>query len=139
MKKERFIKITDIQTDVESGESESVEITTRGTFRGTSDDYVLNFDEIFAEDMRSHTVLSAKNGSCVSILRTGDVITELQLELGKRHVCLYSTPYGDMNIGIYTRGIDNRMTPDGGTLSLEYTVDYNGALTTRKQMLIEVN
>ncbi len=139
MNDDRMIKITDIQTDIESGEQDAVEVTTRGTLDGGGKDYVLNFDEIFAEGMKSHTVLTVQNGNCVSIVRSGDVITELQLELGKRHICLYSTPYGDMNIGIYAKEIDSDMTSDGGTLSLEYTIDFNGALTSRKQMLIEVN
>lgn len=139
MNDDRMIKITDIQTDIESGEQDAVEVTTRGTLDGSGKDYVLNFDEIFAEGMKSHTVLTVQNGNCVSIVRSGDVITELQLELGKRHICLYSTPYGDMNIGIYAKEIDSDMTSDGGTLSLEYTIDFNGALTSRKQMLIEVN
>lgn len=139
MNDDRMIKITDIQTDVESGETDSVEVTTRGTLDGEGGDYVLNFDEIFAEDMQSHTVLTVQHGNCVSIVRSGDVMTELQLELGKRHICLYSTPYGDMNIGIYARTINSEMTSEGGRLDLEYTVDYNGTLTTRKQMVIEVN
>lgn len=139
MNDDRMIKITDIQTDVESGETDSVEVTTRGTQDGGGGDYVLNFDEIFAEDMQSHTVLTVQHGNCVSIVRSGDVMTELQLELGKRHICLYSTPYGDMNIGIYARTINSEMTSEGGRLDLEYTVDYNGTLTTRKQMVIEVN
>lgn len=139
MNDDRMIKITDIQTDIESGEQDAVEVTTRGTLEGEGDDYVLNFDEIFAEGMKSHTVLTVQNGNCVSIVRSGDVITELQLELGKRHVCLYSTPYGDMNVGIYATKTDSAMTADGGTLHLEYTIDFNGVLTSRKQMLIEVN
>ena len=138
MNNEKMIKITDTQTDIESGEQDSVEVTVRGTLCGEGGDYVLNFDEIFAEGMQSHTVLTVQHGSCVSIVRSGDVITELQLELGKRHICLYSTPYGDMNIGIYAKEINSDMTAEGGTLRLEYTIDYNGALTARKQMQIEV-
>ncbi len=136
---DRMIKITDIQTDEETGEQEAVEITTRGTLKGDESSYVLNFDEFFAEDMKSHTVLTVKDKTCVSIVRTGDVVTELQLELGKRHICLYSTPYGDMNIGIFAKEIESLITPKGGTLSLCYTVDYSGALTATKKMLIEVN
>lgn len=139
MNNDRMIKITDIQTDEETGEKEAVEITTRGTLAGDENDYVLNFDEFFAEDMKSHTELTVKNKTCVSIVRTGDVATELQLELGKRHICLYSTPYGDMNIGIFAKEIQSGITPEGGTLELCYTVDYSGALSSTKKMLIEVN
>ena len=116
-----------------------MEVTTRGTLDGEGGSYVLNFDEIFAEGMQSHTTITVQNGRCVSIVRSGDVMTELQLELGKRHNCLYSTPYGDMNIGIFTKKIESEMTSEGGSLSLEYTLDFNGVLTSKKQMLIEVN
>lgn len=139
MKEDREIKITDISTLEGDNEPEAIEVTTRGTLNGTENDYTLIFDEFFGDGMKSHTVLTAKNKNCVSIVRTGDVITELQLEQGKRHICLYSTPYGDMNIGIYTKEIESLITEKGGTLSLNYTVDFNGALSSTKQMLIEVN
>lgn len=139
MKKERMIKITDVQTYEGTGEQDRVEITARGVFNGGADNYSLSYDEYFAEDMKSHTVLTVKDGTCVSVLRTGDVVTELQLELGKRHICLYSTPYGEMNIGIYAKEIESSITQKGGTLKLHYTIDYNGVLSSTKQMLIEVS
>lgn len=138
MKNEKTIKITDIQTDVQSGDRETLEITARGVLSGDENDYTLIFDEFFGEGMKSRTVLTAKDKNCVTIVRSGDIVTELQLELGKRHNCLYSTPYGDMNVGIFAKEIESKFSPAGVELRLSYTIDFNGVLSTKKQMLIEV-
>ena len=136
MKKECTVKITDIQYD--DGEKESIEITTKGTFEGEAGNYKLSFDEIFDTDMRSHTVVSVKNGDCVTIVRQGDITTELTVERGKRHNCHYLTPYGEMMLGISANQIEDGITENGGVLKLVYLIDYYTNVAALKEMLLEV-
>lgn len=136
MEKERIIKITDLQT-TEEGE-DRLEITTRGTLKGDEDNYTLEFDEIFEDGLKSHTVLTVRDGKSVNLLRRGDMNNEIILEAGKRHNFQYGTPYGEMQMGVFANTVESKMTPEGGTLKLVYTIDFYGNFTSAKDMLIEV-
>ena len=136
MENERIIKITDLQT-TEEGE-DTIEITTRGTLSGDEDNYTLEFDEIFEDGLRSHTVLTVRDGKSVNLLRRGDMNNEIILEAGKRHNFQYGTPYGEMQMGVFANTVESNMTPEGGTLKLVYTIDFYGNFTSAKDMLIEV-
>lgn len=136
MENERIIKITDLQT-TEEGE-DRIEITTRGTLSGDEDNYTLEFDEIFEDGLRSHTVLTVRDGKSVNLLRRGDMNNEIILEAGKRHNFQYGTPYGEMQMGVFANTVESNMTPEGGSLKLVYTIDFYGNFTSAKDMLIEV-
>ena len=136
MENERIIKITDLQT-TEEGE-DRIEITTRGTLSGDEDNYTLEFDEIFEDGLKSHTVLTVRDGKSVNLLRRGDMNNEIILEAGKRHNFQYGTPYGEMQMGVFANTVESKMTSEGGTLKLVYTIDFYGNFTSAKDMLIEV-
>ena len=137
MLKKCKIKITEKQYDDE--QPRAIEITTTGTFRGTPGDYVLRFDEIFSEDIKSQTVITVRGGTNVSIVRHGDITTEITVEKGQRHNCHYLTPYGEMLLGISAQTVDDGVTENGGILRLVYSVDFYANLETVKEMEIEVD
>lgn len=137
MEEERILKITDISSDGEN--TDKVEMETVCTYYGTDDKYTVEFDEIFAEDMKSHTTLRVKNGSCAHLLRQGSINTELILENGVRHNCAYSTPYGELMVGITGTDFISRPYDNGKLLlKMNYTVDFYGEVNQTKEMTIEV-
>lgn len=136
MTEERILKITDIASDGET--TEKVEMESTCTYYGTEDNYTVEFDEIFAEDMKSHTILRVKNGNCAHLLRQGSVNTELIIEQGVRHNCAYSTPYGELMVGITATDFISEMKADGLRLQMNYTVDFYGEINQTKQMTVEV-
>ena len=135
MLKKCTIKITEVQHE---DDEQAIEITTSGTFRGEKGNYVLRFDEVFAEDIKSKTVISVYNSSCVSIVRHGDITTEITVEMGVRHNCHYMTPYGEMLLGIHAEAVEDDVTEQGGRLRLLYTVDYYANVEAVKEMIIDV-
>ncbi len=137
MKKERVIRIKDLQTTPEG--SDGVEVTAMGYLKGTEDDYTLGYEEDFGDGMKSRTRITVKDQKSASILRTGDINTEITVEAGRRHSCSYSTPYGEIMIGVYAQDVFSAMSPKGGQLELNYTVDCNGSLIAKKQMIINVS
>lgn len=136
MTEDKMLKITDISSDGET--TDTVEMETVCRYYGSEDNYTVEFDEIFAEDMKSHTTLRVKNGSCAHLLRQGSINTELIIENGVRHNCAYSTPYGELMVGI--TGTDFVSRPEDGKLLLRmnYTVDFYGEVNQTKEMTLEV-
>ena len=107
-------------------------------YYGTPDNYTVEFDEIFAEDMKSRTVLRVKNGSCAHLLRRGSINTELIIEKGVRHNCAYSTPYGELMVGITATDFISKADENKLRLQMNYTVDFYGEINQTKEMTVEV-
>lgn len=136
MKKKCTVKLTDIQ--IEEGERQAVEITTQGTYEWTDEGYTVRFEELFDEGVRSMTTVRSCGGDCVTVVHSGDITTELTVELGKRHNCHYVTPYGELLIGIDAVEITDELTETGGTLKMIYSIDYYAAVAAMKEITLTI-
>lgn len=74
----------------------------------------------------------------VTITRKGAMSSQLMLEKGKRHQCLYQTPAGDLMIGVFTKTMNNSLSKKGGTLEVSYTLDFNNDLVSENKFKITV-
>lgn len=107
-----------------------VEFVTEATL--TKDGSRLFFDyndrEIFegVDDARSTLIFDTGNRGLVTLLRSGSIRAALVFEQGKRHICVYRTPYAPFEICINTVSVRNRLTEKGGTLSLDYYTEVHG-------------
>lgn len=132
----RKLKITDVQTD--NGKTEKVEMSTQCIFNGTPEDYTIDFDEIFAENMKSHTTVHVTGGKSVDLIRQGAIDTEMIIETNKRHNCVYSTPYGDIMMGIQASEVVSHVHENSVYLRMSYKIDYYGNVAQDKRMILEV-
>ena len=136
MTEERLLKIKDVSSDGET--TDTVEIETTCSYYETDDSYTVEFDEIFAEDMKSHTVLRVKNGNTAHLLRQGSINTELIIEKGVRHNCAYCTPYGELMVGITATEFESAKRGNLIRLKMNYTVDFYGEINQTKEMTVVV-
>ena len=74
----------------------------------------------------------------VTITRKGPMKSQLMLEKGRRHQCLYQTPAGDLMIGVFTKTMKNTLDKKGGTLEVSYTLDFNTDLVSENRFKITV-
>ena len=58
-------------------------------------------------------------------------------EAGKRHMCLYSTPFGSLNICVQTLAVQNRIAEEG-SLYLDYLLEIHGLRTEYCRMWLQV-
>ena len=136
MTEERLLKIKDVSSDGET--TDTVEIETTCCYYEADDSYTVEFDEIFAEDMKSHTVLRVKNGNTAHLLRQGSINTELIIEKGVRHNCAYCTPYGELMVGITATEFESAKRGNLIRLKMNYTVDFYGEINQTKEMTVVV-
>ncbi|MCL2512772.1 MAG: DUF1934 domain-containing protein [Oscillospiraceae bacterium] len=137
MKKDVLIRIKDRQRS--AFESEGVDITTAGCFKGSPMDYKIEFPECFDGGNVCNTVLHVKDKRCVTMLRKGAYYSELIIEQDKRHSCHYITPYGDFMVGIYAKSVNSDMDENGGMLKMKYTVDYDSGYAAENEITVKVN
>ncbi len=74
----------------------------------------------------------------VTMIRTGLVNTAMVFEAGKRHLCLYHTPFSELEICVRALQVGNRLLEEG-KIELDYVIEIHGAQTDRCQMTICVH
>lgn len=125
----------------ESAEPEKMQIKTEGTFTVTDDGKVqISYDESELTGMEgSSTVVSfdMREPDTVTMIRTGAVSTTLVFEKGKRHHCVYSTPYMPFEVCVRTLDVANGLG-DGGKLSIDYIVEIRGARAERTKFSMRI-
>ena len=71
----------------------------------------------------------------VTMMRTGLVSTAMVFEEGKRHFCVYDTPFSSFQICVRAIAVENRLLTDG-TLILEYLIEIEGAQAEHCRMTV---
>lgn len=119
-------------------ERTETELLTEGTMEQADGKFILSYEDSDATGFEgATTTITAKNDSVVSIVRTGTANSNLVIETGKKHHCLYGTPYGDITVGVFTHKIENDLSENGGKLYLKYTIDVNSAYMSDNEIYIE--
>ena len=136
MERNYQITIHDIHTV--DGDTSDTTMTVFGTMEKTDTGYVLRYLEQSGELTGFVTELTVTEPDSVFISRQGDYRIELMLETARRHECHYDTPHGSLMMGVYTNGIDSRMSTFGGTLHLNYDIDFNAGFVSENQLHITV-
>lgn len=118
---------------------DTIELTTVGKLDIDNGDFLLSYDE---DDMAGFgnvkTDLRVKPDGMVMFERTGGIESRLNIQPGVRNSCFYSTPHGDIVIGIFGESIDNSLTENGGKLTMSYTIDSDLRLISRNTLEITV-
>lgn len=118
-----IITIESKQSDYEG--SSKVELVTEGKLTTVGSGFEVSYDETEATGFAgSHTRLTYSDGY-ITMDRSGSTSTKLILELGKRHLCNYGTPYGDMMVGVSTSMVTARIDAEGARMEFHYTIDIN--------------
>lgn len=135
--KDVLIKIKGTQ-GLDGGEKDVVEFSTDGKMEISDGTVTLTYNEgQMMEGADIKTKLQA-TADTVIMERTGTMNSRLVIKRGQRNNCFYSTPYGDLTIGIYGEEIDNRLCDTGGTLKMVYSIDSGGSLVSKNEVEITV-
>ena len=120
MKSTDDFKVRVVNSQTIDGELEEVSESGHGSIREKNGTYYI----VYKTDAAS--VMIKTDGSYVNLKRVGDVSSEMHYEKGKSTVFAYNTPYGTINMSIFTRSIVCRLTSEGGTLRIEYVLETGG-------------
>jgi uncharacterized beta-barrel protein YwiB (DUF1934 family) len=75
------------------------------------------------------------NPGLVSMMRTGPVRTAMTSEEGRRHICLYNTPYSEFEVCVRTVKVNNRLLQEN-KLDLDYLIEIHGAQAEHCKMTV---
>jgi uncharacterized beta-barrel protein YwiB (DUF1934 family) len=122
------------------GDSDTVELTTDGQMGIKDGQYYLTYEEgqLLDSGDRVKTQLFIKNNDSVVLQRSGSIKSRMVIVKGERNTCYYTTPVGELVIGIFGEEIEHSLTEKGGKLKLKYTIDSNLQIVSRNEVNISV-
>lgn len=135
MEKEVVIKIVD-RHDID-GEVDGLETTLVGKMSGDEDLYTLSYSED-GELEGCQVSLKVEKGERITMTRSGMFETELIIERGERHNCSYSTPAGNLMLGVFASKVESQIDEYGGRLEFEYTLDLGAGVISQNHLIITV-
>lgn len=121
------------------GEHDKIEMSVVGTIHAGENGHVLEYTE-YDDGLKTFTTVTPLGNRSVQVTRTGAFGSEMQFEVGKRSSTVYSTPYGELVMGVYTKRIENTLGEQGGRLAFAYTTDFaqQGVMHNRMTLTVEV-
>ena len=129
MTKDVLISISGIQmaaNEVESHDEEPIEILSAGNYYFKGGTHYMFFEEV-AEGIPgvTKTQIRLNETSSIEVTKKGVSNMHMIFEKNKHHRCFYETPYGQLNLGIFTTEIAIEETEDNINIRADYALDVN--------------
>lgn len=132
-----LMRMTDIH-NAEDGEEDKSEITSIASYNGTKEDYIIKYNES-GDFAGCEASLNVKNGKTVVLRRTGNGYdVQMIMEKGKRHVCYYKTPFGELMLGVCADEVVSDIENGKGKLKFRYSIDCNTGVVSENDITINL-
>lgn len=136
MNKNIMLSLTSIQW--QDGDKTETELMTRATRKKSGKFDIISYEDTAATGFEGCVTTIKADEKNAYITREGTANSVLSLEVGRKHFCQYSTPFGDMQIGVYTHAIENTLEKDG-RLYMKYTLDLNSSYLSDNEIIMKIN
>lgn len=131
--------ISVIGTQSFDGEEDTIELTTSASYAEKNGKKFIKYREYDPENGNVYVsnIIKIESSEKITLVKNGSGrYSQLILECGKRHQCVYSSSVGSMSIGIYTETISFDVDENGGKIEIDYTIDFNSDFQSDNHMLI---
>lgn len=133
------VTISLVSTQSDGQNTDQSEIITKGTFEKKDNCFVISYKETEATGFDGATTeLSVYGDEKVVMNRTGDFMSNLIVEMGRKHYCQYGTPYGEIVVGINSKEIKSELDEYGGKVNFKYVIDVNSSYVGDFDVTIDV-
>lgn len=125
-----------IPEELAAGEPEVLEINTDGFISREDGRVEFSYDETELTGMegaKTAISFSEDEPALVTMVRTGSVSTALVFESGKRHHCVYKTPYMPFEVCVHTVKVENDIK-ENHSLFIDYIIEIRGAKAERTRL-----
>ena len=128
MTKDVLINISGLQVDVNEMENndEPIETISTGNYFFKNGKHYLLFEEV-SEGVPgvTKTQIKIKGEDSLEVLKRGVSNAPMIFDTKRKNRSYYETPYGQLNLGIFTRNIKIDEKEDNINIKVEYALDVN--------------
>ena len=137
--KDVMIRILAVQTGDDLREQTVLaEFSTEGKMDFRDGSGTLTYPESELTGMEGTVTTIAFTPEGAVLTRQGSVTGRMDFSPGERNTFLYETPYGSSTVGMETKRYSSTLTERGGTLEIEYVIDFDHAFVALNRMRIQV-
>lgn len=123
----------------ENMEDETIELVTEGRLdRDGSDGFTLSYQESELTGLEGTLTTFQIEQERITLLRIGEVNSQMVFEEGRRHLSMYDTPYGALSVGIHTHRLRTALDEAGGEIEVTYAIEIDHAMAGKNQFQINV-
>ena len=123
-----IISIKGKQLYAEGGPDE-VELVTAGTLkRDGAGGYTVSYQESELTGLEGTTTRLHIGKGRATLLREGNVNSQMVFEEGRRHLSMYETPYGALSIGVSTKRMRSTLGESGGDVEIDYAIEIDNLI-----------
>ncbi len=134
-----IISIKGLQTyEDDSGDDTDISLMTEADFEYHSGSYFIDYEESELTGLEGTSTSIEIGPNYVSLQRSGTINTNMLFMKDRKTSSYYSTPYGDMQIDIFTDYLNIDVTPKGGKINVDYFIDINNASTGKNSFELEI-
>ena len=123
----------------EQGEPEVTELMTEGSMTLEEDgEITLTYQETELTGMEGTTTAFSIRDDTVALTRTGLINSQLVFQRGRRNSSLYETPWGTMQVDVFTNRLVYQLDSRGGVLEIKFSISVDHQVTGENQFKIRV-
>ena len=123
----------------ENVEDETIELVTEGLLAKEGEGaYTLSYQESELTGLEGTLTTFQIERDRVTLLRMGEVNSQMVFEEGRQHTSLYETPYGELSVDIQTSALRHNLSERGGLLEIKYSIAVEHTVTGRNSFKIRV-
>lgn len=138
MDKNVIISIKGVQS-LDDSPPETVELITEGRLMDLGEEgYTLTYQESEITGLEGTLTTFQVEPDCITLLRVGEVNSQMVFQKGRRHFSMYETPYGALAVGIKTRRLHSSLNASGGEIDIDYAIEIDHAVAGENMFHINV-
>ena len=118
----------------EAVEDETMTMLTAGQLELDDEKAIIRYEESIDESSPPQQVTVTVCDEAVTMSRGGSYETQMVFRMGCRYEGQYRTPYGNMDLAVYSTRVNYDLGEDGGALELSYQLDLNGRFAAMHDM-----
>ena len=123
----------------EDMEDETIELVTEGRLEEDgSDGYTLTYQETELTGLEGTLTTFQIEKDRITLMRMGEVNSQMVFEEGRRHLSMYNTPFGALSIGISTRRMRSELRQDGGEIEIDYAIEIDHTMAGQNFFQINI-
>ena len=123
----------------EAQDDDTIELVTEGCLEPDGDDgYTLSYQESELTGLEGTLTTFQIERDRVTLLRVGEVNSQMVFEEGRQHTSLYETPFGELSVDIHTSSLRHNLSERGGVMEIRYSIAVEHTVTGRNCFKIQV-
>lgn len=135
----RKVEIEFVSEQQYHDDRESSKLKASGTLQENDGIKIISYIEPDEEMGKCETVIKIINNNFIEMRRSGVYETIFLIEEGKKHSCVYKTPFGEMNMDIVAQRVNAQIPDCSGKILLCYRLESNGEIIGENNLLMKIN